>query len=103
MRWVALALARRGSKELRTTFAAAAASDSGGRPIFALTRPVSSARAGAAGRARAATRAKATRAWRIARTVHGAGDLDVPRELFNNRTMPARLQVLLAAICFGTT
>src|SRR4051812_49951891 len=29
--------------------------------------------------------------------------LDDSEELFNNPTMPARLQVLLAAVCFGTT
>ncbi len=29
--------------------------------------------------------------------------LDAADRLFNNCTMPARLQVLLAAICFGTT
>src|SRR4051812_33464401 len=33
----------------------------------------------------------------------GAAALDGSEELFNNPTMPARLQVLLAAVCFGTT
>jgi drug/metabolite transporter, DME family len=36
-------------------------------------------------------------------TVHRVSALDVKHGLWNKYTMPARLQVLLAAICFGTT
>jgi DME family drug/metabolite transporter len=40
---------------------------------------------------------------RTGRTVHRVGALDADHGLWNKYTMHARLQVLLAAICFGTT